>query len=110
MREATKAQKRHLRELASKAHERELAAALKELQADFGKWQAAQITAWELNERIHKHHDGISRELFSVYSNLKPDMAVARAVFNKVIAWDEVREDCRPLLESMVAFFEGQRG
>ena len=106
MQEMTKSQKRHLRDLAAMAHDRELSAALRDLLGHFESWQSNEITAWDLNELIHKHHNGISRELYSLYSGSNPEMPVARALVKNLLTWEEVREDCRPLLKRTVEYFQ----
>src|SRR5688572_9828025 len=108
MREMTKAQKRHLRDLSAIAHERELGAALKNLHGHFARWQAGEITAWDLNELIHAHHNGISRELYTLYSGGNLQASVARALAKNVIRWDEVKDDCRPLLTDLVEYFSDE--
>jgi hypothetical protein len=109
MKEMTKSQKRHLRDLAAAAYDRELSAALGELHGQFGRWQAGEINAWNLNELIHKHHNGISRELHNAYTGSDPVFPVARALSRTFLSWDEVREDCRPLLSRSVECFSDER-
>ena len=105
MNEMSKSQKRHLRDLGATAYDRELSAALGELHQHFAKWQAGEIDAWSLNELIHKHHNGISRELYNAYTGSNPVFPVARALSRKFLTWDEVREDCRSLLRGLVDYF-----
>ena len=59
LRSFSKAQKREVRRLAGLAHERELAAAVDNLRAQFERWRAGEFDVFELNERIHQFHDGI---------------------------------------------------
>jgi hypothetical protein len=108
MQQMTKSQKRHLRDLAATAYDRELSAALSELHGHFARWQADEIDSWELNELIHKHHNGISRDIYSAYTGSNPVMPVARALVKRFLGWDEVREDCKPLLSSMVEYFSDE--
>lgn len=110
MRERTKAQKRHLRDLATIAYDRELSEALNDLQGHFTRWQAGEITAWDLNELIHNHHNGISRELYRLYTGSNPAMPVARALARQLLRWDEVNESCRPLLTGMAEYFSSENG
>jgi hypothetical protein len=108
MPEVSKAQKRHLRDLAARAYDRELSAALEELHRHFQRWKAEEIAAWDLNELIHKHHNGISRELYNMYTGSDSLMPVARALARQFLSWEEVRDDCRPLLSRMVDFFSSE--
>lgn len=76
----TRAERRRLRELAGLAYERELGAALAELEAALRAWRAGALTAWEVSNRVHAFHQGPSRRLYGLYHGLKPADAVARAL------------------------------
>ena len=106
MNDLTKGQRRHLRELAAIAYDRELTAALNELHGHFTRWQAGELDAWELNELIHQHHNGVSRDLYNFYDGSNPEMLVASALAREVLSWDEVREDCRTELTRLASFFK----
>lgn len=69
-----------LRRLAEEAWESELREPLTELFEDFGKWASDGMSAFDLSDRIHQFHHGISRELYVRYTTLGPDMLVSRAV------------------------------
>jgi hypothetical protein len=75
----TKSERAHLRGLAEEAWNDELRDALTELYEEFGKWADDGLSAFELADKIHEFHDGISRELYKRYS-LDPEVAVSRAV------------------------------
>jgi hypothetical protein len=99
----TKLQKRHLRELAQRCYELEMSMALQNLDENFKKWKNKEITAWELNERIHQHHSGTARDLYKIYE-LSNDarVVVSQAVVKGIITIEEVKEDCRPLLARFI--------
>jgi len=59
-----KALKREIRELAGVVHERLLAVELRKLDAEFARWRAGEIDAFELSALIHKFHEGPPRELW----------------------------------------------
>ena len=92
-REFTKAQRRKLRELGAIAYERELAAELSKLEADFERWRSAEIDAHDLTERIHRFHQGPARQLFSKYERLNLDFAVAEAIHREFITEEEAGPD-----------------
>ncbi len=73
--------------------------ALQDLYENFKKWVNNEITAWELNDKIHEHHNGTARDLYKIYE-LSNDskILVSRAVVKGIIKIKEVQEDCRPLL------------
>ena len=100
-----KSQKRHLRELARRCYEKEMSLALHDLYRNFKRWKNNEITAWELNDKIHEHHNGTARDLYKLYElSNDPRVIVSRAVVKGIITIDEVQEDCRPLL---TRFIEG---
>ena len=100
-----KSQKRNLREMAKRCYEIEMSQALQDLYEDFKKWNKNEITAWELNDKIHQHHNGTARDLYKFYE-LSGDsrVVVSRAVVKGIITIEEVQENCRPLL---ARFIEG---
>jgi hypothetical protein len=78
---ADKSMKKRLRKLAAIAHERELAAALKELHAGFADWQAGKIDSFELSDRIHAFNQETAREIWKMYLPARPSgMQIARAL------------------------------
>ena len=90
--ELTKAQGRRLRELASIAYERELSIELESLEADFRRWRAGEINAFDLSEQIHAFHQETARDLFKKYkANL--EIAVAQAIHLGILSKDEVGSD-----------------
>jgi hypothetical protein len=52
-----------MRELARLAYERELAAALTEVEQAFGRWRAGEIDAFGVEHIIHQFHQGTALEL-----------------------------------------------
>ena len=80
----SKKQRRELHELRGMAWERELEQALGLLRSDFEMWKKGEISAFELSDRIHRFHDGRSRELFNMYTDTldswRPETAVAKGI------------------------------
>jgi hypothetical protein len=66
--EFTKEEKHLLRELKGYLYELELIEATRELSKDVKAWENNVINVWELNERIHNYHDGISKNLYLKYT------------------------------------------
>jgi hypothetical protein len=100
----TKKQRRELTELQGLAWERELSAALESLQRDFRSWQSGEISPFQLNDRIHRFHNGRSRELFNMYSGSLNMFHLEFVVARGVIEESEVSEDLldvyRPHIDS----------
>jgi len=106
----TKANKRKLRELAGLAYKRELGHELAKLEMEFARWRGGEIDPFELSDRIHRFHDGVSRDLYVAYRDLSPIHAVARALALKVLDRTEVPSEIFAELESIIPFFEEQAG
>jgi len=105
--ELTKAQRKHLRTLSGKAHDRELSQALDDLFNRFQEWQKGNVSAWDLNQEIHEFHDGRSRDLYKLYvMNYDPIFCVAYAVAKEIIGIDEVEENCRAILQPKIEFIK----
>ena len=106
----SKKQRRELRELQGLAWQRELEEALRPLREDFDAWEKGEISAFELSDRIHKFHDGRSRELFNLYSGSLEVLWIANAVARGVIDESELSDDLRAELnEDIVVFRERLR-
>ena len=93
-----KKQKKILRQLRDTAYERELSQELEKLYRDFKKWRNKEVDGFALNDLIHKHHKGPSRELWKFYSYADSDTAVARAVKLDLIKLEEIPDDILQLL------------
>ena len=87
----TKRTRKIARELCGLAYERELSTALQELEAKFQEWHEEKIDAFDLNDAIHKHHNGISRHLWNKYAD-KPEFILPIQIVNGVIKEEEVPE------------------
>jgi hypothetical protein len=104
MHELPKAARRAIRELASLAYERELVVELRKLRCDFDAWTADEMNAFELEQAIHRFHDGVARELYNRYSpgSTLPH-AVAAAIMRGTISSTEIPEPAREHLDHLVA-------
>jgi hypothetical protein len=105
----TKKQKAELRRLADLAHERELSAAMDELEAEFRRWRSGHISVFELNERIHKFHHGISRELYKRYDPRDAEMVVPGAIARGTIREDEVDVTLLHNLSDLIQFVKSRQ-
>ncbi len=105
---ATKEQRRRLRELAAIAHERELTREFALLESEFLRWRSGDIDAHELSDRIHRFHQGPARELYLLYSGGNQDMAVAGAIIKCILSEEEAGPEIIELLRPAIDF--GRRG
>jgi len=86
----TKSQMKEIRKLAGLAYERELAKAAGDLQDQFESWRRGELDVFELNERIHQFHDGVSRDLYKQYVMGEASWNLAAAIRNDVVKESEV--------------------
>jgi hypothetical protein len=101
-RELTKAHKRRLRDLAGLAYERELATASEALLQEFRRWNGKEIDVFELNEKIHEFHNGISRALYAKYVGMDPAFGVAQAIKGGVLKRAEIDDEIFALVSGMI--------
>ena len=101
----SKAIRRRLRELAGQAYARELGAELAKLEADFARWRSGEIDPFELSDRIHRFHDGKSRELHAFYVPRGAEVSVARAVGERILDRAEVPPEILAALERQIEYF-----
>jgi hypothetical protein len=110
----TKRERAQLRQLAGVAWEAELESELEKLFEDFLKWADDGMDAFDLSEKIHNFHNGISRELYGRYTALDPEMTVPRAVALGVVGEMELGEallqELSPQIESYRKQFEDKDG
>lgn len=106
MRDMTKPQKRHLKELADKAYEVELSNAIEVIHESIQKWKNKEISCWDADQEIHHYHDNVARDLYKTYvMQNDPRAAVARAIAKGILDLSEVKEDCRQFIEGLLNFY-----
>jgi hypothetical protein len=99
----TKAQKRRLTELGGIAYERDLSAELGKLESEFAIWRAGRLDAFDLQQAIHRFHQGPARELFSKYQSEVIEFAVAHAIARGILSVEEAGPEMMALLGGHVA-------
>ena len=67
-------------------------------------WRAGEIDVWELNERIHKYHNGAAEELYKQYNVRWTDLVVALALQRGVLRQEEVPPEVWPYLQRQLSF------
>lgn len=91
-----------LRQFAGIAYERELSIATRALQEQFVRWENKEIDVFELNEKIHEFHNGISRKLYSQFVGMDSAFGVASALHDGILSREEVGEDVFLSVEGIV--------
>lgn len=106
MKDMTKSQRRHLKELAGRAYECELSRAIDSVHQEIQRWKNNEISCWDVDQKIHSYHDNEARSLYKTYVMLnEPRVAVAQAIAKGILDIAEVKEDCRPLLDGLIAVY-----
>jgi hypothetical protein len=102
-RDLTKSQKRRIRDLAAIAYERDLAAELGKLEAEFRRWRANEIDAYTLSNLIHRFHGGPARELFNRYDSSVLSFALAGAIRRGVVTEAEAGPEALEALAGLLS-------
>ncbi len=98
-RDLTKGQRRELRRIAGLAHERELGSALTAVEEQFRRWRSGEIGPHDLNDAIHRFHQGPSRQLWLQYQDGPVEFAAVHAVQRGVVAADELAPEVLEILK-----------
>jgi hypothetical protein len=102
--------KRQVCEWAGVAHDRELSKALQKLRTQFDRWERAEISAADLNDLIHRFHDGESREIWKKYATNHPEPALGLAVATTIIRREELPPSLAQYLARVIELYEGNSG
>jgi len=106
MKDMTKSQRRHLNELAGRAYECELSRDLDSVHQEIQEWKNNEISCWDVDQKIYSYHDDEARSLYKTYVMLnEPRVAVAQTIAKGLLDISEVNEDCRSLLDDLIAYY-----
>jgi hypothetical protein len=99
-----KLQRRHIRELATLAYERELARELGAVEVEFSRWRRGEINVHDLSDLIHQFHDGTARRLYSIYAGDVLEVALGSAIARGVLTENEASPDIMEALRGHIEF------
>jgi hypothetical protein len=102
MTDVLKIVKREVRELGAKVYEAELTLELNKLHEQFEAWKAGSITCWDLNDLIHKFHNGVSRKMWGFYSGRQPEFEVVYGLNHGLLDKSEISETTWPYIERLM--------
>ena len=88
----TKADKKKVRQLAGIAWERELRGELRSIADAIDEMENGSLSPFDVNDRIHKFHNGASRDLYKQYSASLPWLGVSRVYFDCVLTDDDLMD------------------
>jgi hypothetical protein len=80
-----------------------MSAALSNLESEFGRWRRGEISVFELNDRVHRFHHGVSRDLYNLYDPRDAEMVVPGAIARGTL---QQREVDPALLKNLAALIE----
>lgn len=99
--------RKELNILVEKAYEAEMTQAVKDLEKVFGKWQSGHISVFELNEAIHRYHQGPAREIYNRYSvKSMSDLMVAQAIANGLLKEETLSAEMKNLLAAKINLYK----
>jgi hypothetical protein len=108
MQDTLKRIKRLVREWADITHSRELEKALADLRAEFDRWQRGEISAVELNDLIHRFHDGTSRDIWRRYATNHFEPPLAFAVAKGILRREELPAELLQHIAGLIEFYEAE--
>ena len=106
---SSKSSRKKIKSLAIQAYENELKIYLKDLFKKFQEWNSKNISSGELSYLIHEYDRGPSKDMFSFYNNVDPEIAIARTVVYNFLSEDEIPEELLPLLSNRIEFYRNQK-
>lgn len=98
--------RRLLRETMGQAYEKELRRELSNLDQSFAEWREGKIDSGELSHRIHQYEVGPARELYKLYNDTPPDMAVAYAIVTGILNRSEMSLELLKAIERPLDFYQ----
>jgi hypothetical protein len=108
MQETPKPIKRLVREWAGIAHDRELGRALLDLREQFERWLRREISPVELNDLIHRFHDGISRDIWKKYATNRLEPAIGFAIATGILRREELPSALLEHVSGLVEFYQAE--
>lgn len=105
----SKALRKQLMEQVGRARKVELTAALGELAGQFDRWRAGELDVDDLDQAVHRYHNGTARLIWRRYEDADrdPELLVARAVVRGLIAREslspEILAQIAPILDFIVS-------
>ena len=104
--EYAKADRKLVRKLAGVAWERQLRDELNSIGCVIAEMQSGDLSPFDVNERVHQFHNGISRELYNLYSGPDPWFAVCRAHYDGVLTDEDLVDASDSVRKGLQQFAE----
>jgi len=104
----SKAARKQLRGVIAVAYKRELASELAKLETHFARWRAGEIDPFELNDLLHRFHDGASRKLYNQYSSSDLEWLAASAIMRDIVTEEETGPEGAAAVQRHLHFLREQ--
>jgi hypothetical protein len=75
------------------------------LRKHFDRWERNEIGSFELNQLVHRFHDGAAREIWKQYSTSHLEPAVASAIVAGVLRKEELPEELVRHVVGLIEFY-----
>lgn len=89
----SKAAYKKMGELSKMAYERELRGEIEKLAEQFQLWRDNRIDIWDLEEAVHKFHNGPARKLYARYRELSSEQVLPYALHKGFVAHEDLPEE-----------------
>ena len=100
--------RREMRQLAAKAEEAELHAALQPLANDFRRWENGDIDSFDLKALIHDFHPGAGRKIYLRYDTPDPAPLVASAIVSGILDPTTISAEIAADLEQLIGLMKAR--
>ena len=107
--ELTKSEKRAVRELAGIAWKRQLREEIIVIGDAIREMEEEKTTPHDVNELIHRFHNGASRELYKRYGDSDPWLAICRAHYDGILTDVDIANNTEKIREGIRQFAKTYR-
>jgi hypothetical protein len=107
--EYSKADRKLIRKLAGIAWERQLRDELAKIGRIISEMASGDLSPFDASKQLHDFHNGISRELYNLYSASDPWFAVCRAHYYGVLNDNDIADASDNVRKGLQLFAEGFR-
>jgi len=110
-RQMTKLERQQIRAVAAAGHEMALRRALERLAADFDRWREGNLGSFDLEERIHKFHNGEAREIYNWFVTGRSSSLPGEAAYSMAAGWvkeEDVPAEAMSYLAPLTALYRAE--
>lgn len=97
-----------IQEYAAIAHERELIPPLHAMQAEFDRWEKGEISAWQLNNKVHEFQKGPLKEIWTKYEMSSKEAIIAFAIASGILQEEGIPNELMEHLGRMIEFYRNK--